>query len=46
SRYAFIPVHVSESCGQGDQDIVVGEIEPSQEERPNPFAVLEKLKSK
>ncbi|MPY26294.1 23S rRNA accumulation protein YceD [Shewanella psychropiezotolerans] len=42
----LIPMHVSESCGQGDQDIVVGEIEPSQEERPNPFAVLEKLKSK
>ncbi|MEC4724871.1 23S rRNA accumulation protein YceD [Shewanella sp. D64] len=42
----LIPMHSDESCSKGDQDIVVGEIEPSQEERPNPFAVLEKLKSK
>ncbi|GGI73997.1 hypothetical protein GCM10007978_09670 [Shewanella hanedai] len=42
----LIPMHANESCGKGDQDIVVGVIEPSQEERPNPFAVLEKLKSK
>ena len=42
----LIPMHADDSCGKGDQDIVVGEIEPSQEERPNPFAVLEKLKSK
>ena len=42
----LIPMHADESCNKGDQDIVVGEIEPSQEERPNPFAVLEKLKSK
>ena len=42
----LIPMHSDESCGKGDQDIVVGVIEPSQEERPNPFAVLEKLKSK
>ncbi len=42
----LIPMHANESCKQGSQDIVVGEIEPAQEERPNPFAVLEKLKSK
>ena len=42
----LIPMHTEESCSKGDQDIVVGEIEPAQEERPNPFAVLEKLKSK
>jgi len=42
----LIPMHANESCRQGSQDIVVGEIEPAQEERPNPFAVLEKLKSK
>jgi len=42
----LIAMHSNESCNQGNQDIVVGEIEPAQEERPNPFAVLEKLKSK
>ena len=42
----LIAVHENEDCHLGKQDIVVGEIEPAQEERPNPFAVLEKLKSK
>lgn len=42
----LIPMHEDANCSQGSKDIVVGEIEPAQEERPNPFAVLEKLKSK
>ncbi|BDM64607.1 hypothetical protein NFHSH190041_20590 [Shewanella sp. NFH-SH190041] len=42
----LIPMHEDSKCSQGSKDIVVGEIEPAQEERPNPFAVLEKLKSK
>ena len=42
----IIPMHQNTDCNLGTSDIVVGEIEPSQEERPNPFAVLEKLKSK
>jgi uncharacterized protein len=42
----IIPMHESDDCNLGSKDIVVGEIEPAQEERPNPFAVLEKLKSK
>ncbi|GGI77372.1 23S rRNA accumulation protein YceD [Shewanella gelidii] len=41
-----IPMHDDESCNKGSQDMSVGEIEAAQEERPNPFAVLEKLKSK
>lgn len=42
----FIPMHDNEDCNMGKNDIAVGEIEPAQEERPNPFAVLQKLKSK
>ncbi|MBR9727761.1 23S rRNA accumulation protein YceD [Shewanella intestini] len=42
----IIPMHQNADCNLGTSDIAVGEIEPSQEERPNPFAVLEKLKSK
>ncbi|RLV58814.1 23S rRNA accumulation protein YceD [Parashewanella curva] len=42
----LIPMHEDTSCHQGSKDVVVGEIEPAQEERPNPFAVLETLKSK
>lgn len=42
----LIALHDDENCHLGGQDIVVGEIEPAQEARPNPFAVLEKLKSK
>ncbi|GGB64826.1 23S rRNA accumulation protein YceD [Shewanella inventionis] len=42
----IIPMHQETDCNLGSKDIVVGEIEPAQEERPNPFAVLEKLKSK
>ncbi|MGL4447768.1 23S rRNA accumulation protein YceD [Shewanella sp.] len=42
----IIPMHQEIDCNMGSKDIVVGEIEPAQEERPNPFAVLEKLKSK
>ncbi|MCL2918758.1 23S rRNA accumulation protein YceD [Shewanella litorisediminis] len=42
----LIPAHQNIDCNLGSQDIVVGEIEAAQEERPNPFAVLEKLKSK
>lgn len=42
----IIPMHEETDCNIGSMDIVVGEIEPAQEERPNPFAVLEKLKSK
>ncbi|NKF50512.1 23S rRNA accumulation protein YceD [Shewanella sp. WXL01] len=42
----IVAMHDDEDCQQGSQDIAVGEIEEAQEERPNPFAVLEKLKSK
>ncbi|MCL1077487.1 23S rRNA accumulation protein YceD [Parashewanella spongiae] len=42
----LIPMHDESSCHQGSKDVTVGEIEPVQEDRPNPFAVLEKLKSK
>ncbi|WP_372871687.1 23S rRNA accumulation protein YceD [Shewanella sp.] len=42
----LIPAHQNDDCNLGSQDVVVGEIEAAQEERPNPFAVLEKLKSK
>ncbi|MBE8167681.1 MAG: 23S rRNA accumulation protein YceD [Shewanella sp.] len=42
----LIPMHDDSSCHQGSKDMAVGEIEPVQEDRPNPFAVLEKLKSK
>ncbi|WP_298769466.1 23S rRNA accumulation protein YceD [uncultured Shewanella sp.] len=42
----LIAMHDDENCHLGGKDIVVGEIEPAQQERPNPFAVLEKLKSK
>jgi uncharacterized protein len=42
----IIPVHEDTDCSLGSKDIVVGEIDPAHEERPNPFAVLEKLKSK
>jgi uncharacterized protein len=42
----IIPMHEEIDCNQGSKDMAVGEIEPAQEERPNPFAVLEKLKSK
>ena len=43
----LIPMHDDESCHQGSKDVVVGEIKVVQEqEKPNPFAVLEKLKSK
>ncbi|QSX31474.1 MULTISPECIES: 23S rRNA accumulation protein YceD [Shewanella] len=42
----LIPAHEDNDCSLGSQDMVVGEIDPAQEERPNPFAVLEKLKSK
>ncbi|GGQ31329.1 hypothetical protein GCM10009411_33710 [Shewanella litoralis] len=42
----IIPMHEDTDCSQGSKDVVVGEIEPAHEERPNPFAVLEKLKSK
>ena len=42
----IIPMHQEIDCNKGSKDMAVGEIEPAQEERPNPFAVLEKLKSK
>lgn len=42
----IIPMHEDSECNLGSKDMVVGEIEPAHEERPNPFAVLEKLKSK
>ncbi|WP_394132140.1 23S rRNA accumulation protein YceD [Shewanella maritima] len=42
----IIPMHENDDCNMGAKDIAVGEIETAQEERPNPFAVLEKLKSK
>ncbi len=42
----IIPLHEQADCSLGSKDIVVGEIESAQQERPNPFAVLEKLKSK
>ncbi|MCE9687499.1 MULTISPECIES: 23S rRNA accumulation protein YceD [Shewanella] len=42
----IIPMHEGTDCNKGSKDVVVGEIESAQEERPNPFAVLEKLKSK
>ena len=42
----IIPMHEDTDCSSGSKDIVVGEIDPAHEERPNPFAVLEKLKSK
>lgn len=42
-----IPKHENVvECSMGSQDVSVGEIEAAQEERPNPFAVLQKLKSK
>lgn len=42
----LIPMHDNVNCNQGSKDVVVGEVNLVQEERPNPFAVLEKLKSK
>jgi len=39
----FFPMHNVEECS-GEQDLTVGEIDDSVEERPNPFAVLQKLK--
>jgi uncharacterized protein len=42
----IIPMHEDSDCHLGAKDIAVGEIDPAQEERPNPFAVLQKLKSK
>ncbi|MGB0893455.1 MAG: 23S rRNA accumulation protein YceD [Parashewanella sp.] len=42
----LIPRHEDDSCHLGSKDVVVGVIESVQEERPNPFAMLEKLKSK
>ncbi|GLP96499.1 23S rRNA accumulation protein YceD [Paraferrimonas sedimenticola] len=42
----IIATHQEGECNTGSQDLTVGKIEEVQEERPNPFAVLEKLKSK
>ena len=42
----IIPMHENENCHLGLKDIVVGKIDTAQQERPNPFAVLQKLKSK
>ncbi len=43
----LIPMHDDKSCYQGSKDMVVGEIKVVQEEeKPNPFAMLAKLKSK
>ncbi|WP_335912176.1 MULTISPECIES: 23S rRNA accumulation protein YceD [Shewanella] len=42
----LIPTHDIDECHTGSKDVAIGEIEAAQEERPNPFAVLEKLKSK
>jgi uncharacterized protein len=42
----LIPTHDEDECRTGSKDVAIGEIEAAQEERPNPFAVLEKLKSK
>ncbi|WP_163931193.1 23S rRNA accumulation protein YceD [Paraferrimonas sp. SM1919] len=42
----LIPVHNDGQCNQGSQDVSFGKIEEVEEERPNPFAVLEKLKNK
>lgn len=39
----FFPMHAVEDCSQ-EQDLTVGEIDDSIEERPNPFAVLQQLK--
>jgi len=39
----FFPMHTVEKCS-GEQDLTVGEIDDSIEERPNPFAVLQQLK--
>ncbi|GLS84739.1 23S rRNA accumulation protein YceD [Paraferrimonas haliotis] len=42
----IIAMHREGECQMGSQDLTVGKVEDVQEERPNPFAVLEKLKSK
>ncbi|KFZ38669.1 hypothetical protein HR45_04390 [Shewanella mangrovi] len=42
----LVPTHDVAECHFGSKDMAVGEIEEAQQERPNPFAVLEKLKSK
>ena len=39
----FFPMHDVEDCSV-EQDFTLGEIDDSVEERPNPFAVLQKLK--
>ncbi|MDP2562314.1 23S rRNA accumulation protein YceD [Psychrobium sp. 1_MG-2023] len=40
----FFPMHAVEDCSVKEQDVTVGEIDDTIEERPNPFAVLQKLK--
>lgn len=42
----LVPSHDVATCHAGSNDMAVGEIADAQQERPNPFAVLEKLKSK
>ncbi|MFQ6371130.1 23S rRNA accumulation protein YceD [Shewanella sp. YIC-542] len=42
----LVPSHDIAECHVGSNDMAVGEIEDAQQGRPNPFAVLEKLKSK
>jgi len=42
----LVPTHDVAACHVGSNDMAVGEIEDAQQSRPNPFAVLEKLKSK
>lgn len=42
----IIPMHENENCHLGTKDIAVGKIKAAQQARPNPFAVLKKLKSK
>lgn len=39
----FFPMHNVKECS-GEQDLTVGNIDDSIKERPNPFAVLQKLK--
>lgn len=39
----FFPMHEVDDCS-AEQDFTLGEIDESVEERPNPFAVLQKLK--
>ncbi|MFT5164325.1 MAG: hypothetical protein ACI9FJ_002926 [Alteromonadaceae bacterium] len=42
----IIPMHDEQDCSAADRQVTWGEIEEVEEEKPNPFAVLEQLKRK